>query len=273
MDGNIALHSMPGKGTTFSVYIPVSTWYAAKDPPSFAPLCASVKLRSSFQGMLLSNQLRLLGVRIVEESYQAADQAVCFVDSAKVQSRFKATVHVVSLTSANNLHAGICLTKPLHLGKVINCLERVLHKPVIKQSAPEGVSAFAELRVLLVDDNLINIKIACRMLERAGVRYVDSATTGKEGLEKLERSLSEARPFSLILMDFNMPEMDGPTATHKVRTEPRFSQLKDIPILGWTALPHDQALKECMDCGMSGVLVKPSSMDSLKAALRQFCQL
>ena len=273
MHGSIALHSIPGKGTTFSVSIPVLEWFVPADPTNFSPLCATVSLRSSFQSLLLANQLRLLGVRVVDGNYAAVDQTVAFTDSKEVKSQFKATVHVVQLTSKNTLAGRICLIKPLHLSRIINCLDRVLHKRVTRPrpSSQEVIDAFQDLRVLLVDDNMINVKIAGRMLERAGVRFIEIAATGKECLEKLERSLVEHKPFSIILMDFNMPEMDGPTATRVVRTDPRFQQIKDIPILGWTALPQDQAIKECIDCGMTGALVKPATLESLKEALKQFC--
>jgi len=108
--------------------------------------------------------------------------------------------------------------------------------------------------VLLVEDNLLNQEVASELLSQMGV-VVDIANNGAEALQKLEEAA-----FDLVLMDMQMPVMDGLTATRKIRQHDR---LKQLPVLAMTAsaLPSDRA--KCLEAGMNDFLAKPIEPETL----------
>jgi len=118
--------------------------------------------------------------------------------------------------------------------------------------ALEGASPLASLRVLLVEDNPINQQIAREVLEQAGAT-VTVASHGAEACELLEQG-PEVAPFEVVLMDLQMPVMDGYAATLRLRAQPRFATL---PILAMTAHAMAEELQRCLALGMQGRLTKP----------------
>ena len=130
-------------------------------------------------------------------------------------------------------------------------------QPVAEDHEADG-PLFAGLRVLLVEDNATNRLIATRMLEALGAR-VTTADDGVQGVAAARES------FDLILMDIQMPRMDGIEATHRIRS------LKGpagaVPILAMTAnaLAHQQA--GYLAAGMDGAIAKPLSPTALAQAI------
>ncbi len=116
-------------------------------------------------------------------------------------------------------------------------------------------------RVLLVDDNEINREIASEILEGVGL-VVTTANHGAEALERLE-----AEPFDLVLMDIQMPVMDGLEATRAIRRHPSFA---DLPVIAMTANAFEEDRQICYDAGMNGYLTKPVSPDSLYKLLAEW---
>lgn len=117
------------------------------------------------------------------------------------------------------------------------------------------------LRVLIVDDVAVNQKLASSIVENAGHDAV-SAGGGREALQAL-RSL----PYDMVLMDVEMPDMDGLAATRAVRQLP--GAVGRIPIIAMTAHPGDEYLERCVDAGMNGYLAKPLDAEELLQLLRQ----
>ncbi len=124
--------------------------------------------------------------------------------------------------------------------------------------------ASADLPILIVEDNYINQRVTEKMLENLGYRSI-VANQGAEGLEKLQEN-----SFSLVLMDLQMPVMDGFTCTEKIRA--RKDSLKDIPIVAVTANLMDADKKRCINSGMNDYLPKPLSIDHLKKTLEQYLE-
>jgi PAS domain S-box-containing protein len=113
------------------------------------------------------------------------------------------------------------------------------------------------IRILLVEDNAINQKVAARMLEKMGC-HVDMAGNGHEAL-----MMAAQLPYDVILMDVQMPEMDGITATRALRAK----GFSDIPIIALTANSRDEDKQECRAAGMSDFLSKPIRYEDLHTCL------
>lgn len=113
-------------------------------------------------------------------------------------------------------------------------------------------------RVLMVDDNRISRQVVGRMLERASCD-VTFAGSGHEGIE-----LACAHSFDLILMDMQMPGMDGLSATRTIRSAPN---CRNVPIVALTANTTNEDREACFDAGMQGFLAKPVHRDELLASI------
>jgi two-component system, sensor histidine kinase and response regulator len=106
------------------------------------------------------------------------------------------------------------------------------------------------LRILLVEDNPVNQKVAQRLLEKAG-HNVTVANNGREALDHIGREA-----FGLVLMDVQMPEMDGLTATVAIRENERASG-GHVPIVALTANAMVGDRERCLEAGMDGYVTKP----------------
>ena len=116
------------------------------------------------------------------------------------------------------------------------------------------------LRILLAEDNIINQKLAIRILNKLGYQHIDVALNGLEAIAKLKTQFYE-----VILMDMQMPEMDGLEATRKIRKE--MSQQPVIIAVTANAMQSDREL--CIDAGMNEFVTKPIKLDVLMAALEK----
>ena len=116
------------------------------------------------------------------------------------------------------------------------------------------------LTVLLAEDNLINRRIATQMLERLGHQVVSVAN----GLEALARSAQQ--PFDVVLMDVQMPELDGLAATRALRERERYTGQR-IPVIALTAHAMAGDQESCLAAGMDDYVSKPVEMEALRAAL------
>ena len=117
----------------------------------------------------------------------------------------------------------------------------------------------ADLPILIVEDNTVNQKVMMKLLEKIGYRAL-IANHGKEAIDVLEK-----QAISLILMDLQMPVMDGFTCTANIRA--RADQLKNIPIIAVTANLMDADKQRCIECGMNDFLKKPVKLDTLRNSL------
>jgi len=153
----------------------------------------------------------------------------------------------------STFHFTILVALPVAQTKVVSVVRYTAnHEPVAEQ---------IPLRILLAEDNLVNQKVAGRLLEKLGHR-VDVAANGIEVLDALRR-----QPYNLILMDMQMPEMDGLEATRRIRSEwPADEQPR---IVALTAHAHEEAYQMCVASGMDDYVTKPVRLDELAAALRR----
>jgi two-component system, sensor histidine kinase and response regulator len=117
-------------------------------------------------------------------------------------------------------------------------------------------------RVLLVEDNAVNQQVATAMIERLGAR-VDVAGNGKEALE-----LMAALPYDLVLMDCEMPEMDGYAATVEIRR--REGSERHVPIVAMTAHAMEGDRERCLAAGMDDYITKPVETMAIEGVVRRW---
>ncbi len=148
------------------------------------------------------------------------------------------------------------LTKPVKRLMLYNCLVAVLNsigknglsKIITQHSLAEEEKR--KIKILLTEDNVINQKVVIRILNKYGY-VVDLATNGKEAIE-----LVKEKKYNLIIMDIQMPEMDGYAATREIRKIEK-EKGSHTPILALTAYASEDDKKQCIDAGMNNYISKP----------------
>jgi signal transduction histidine kinase len=138
----------------------------------------------------------------------------------------------------------------------------------VPQTARAGVSPAASIavsnraRILVVEDNHVNQKVVTAVLRKRGF-FIELANDGQEALHKLERS----DEFDLVLMDVQMPVLDGLEATRMIRREPRWNGL---PIIAMTAHAMTGDKERCLEAGMNGYISKPVHPSLLLSTVDEF---
>lgn len=131
-------------------------------------------------------------------------------------------------------------------------------------SQPEEIS-FPGKRILVVEDNELNMEIICTILENYGIK-TEQAVNGKEAVWRMEESVPGY--YDMIFMDIMMPEMDGLEATRTIRNLDR-EDCKKIPIYAMSANAFDEDVKRSLASGMNGHLSKPVNLQVLEKTLQK----
>ncbi len=170
-----------------------------------------------------------------------------------------------------------CLTKPIKPGQLQEALVRVVGgaspAPAVKAPVPSkldpATAARLPMRILLCDDNLINQKVALRLLQQMGYR-ADVAANGVEALRALDRE-----PYDLVFMDLQMPEMDGLEATRAIRERqqepgkhPNYTGR--IVIVAMTASAMQSDRDRCLASGMDDYLAKPVRPEDIRKIVERW---
>jgi len=132
------------------------------------------------------------------------------------------------------------------------------------ERAPTESLLLADIRgthILIVDDNITNQQVAVGLLKRLGLR-ADAVASGVEAIKALE-----TLPYDLVLMDLQMPEMDGLEATRQIRNPHSPAHNHEVPIIAMTANAMASDREECLDAGMNDYVSKPISRRALAEAL------
>ena len=132
----------------------------------------------------------------------------------------------------------------------------------------EGVAEFAGKRLLLAEDNELNREIACMLLSKYGF-VIDTAENGQEAVDLVAASAPDY--YDLVLMDIQMPVMDGHEATRRIRNL-EDKELANVPVVAMTANAFDEDRKAAKECGMNGFISKPINMQEVVQALRMCLQ-
>ncbi|MCU0230245.1 MAG: response regulator [Acidobacteria bacterium] len=287
--GRLEVDSSPGEGATFRFRLTVAPAPGAMTPAPCALLVGqtavvvhpSAGVRASLAEALLTLGMR---ARVAERPAEAARAAfdarrdgnlfaVVLIDDAlladpEVRARCAgwlgggdAPTRVIPILTAPPTQTSVGTPPPL----VVPFSSAELGARMLAALAPPGEAPVAERRregpVLVVEDNPVNRRLVTTILERAGYRVV-AADNGAEALARL----AEAEP-SLILMDVQMPVMDGLEATVRLRREPRWAAL---PVVALTAHAQASDREACLAAGMNDYLTKPIERGALLAAVARW---
>ena len=155
--------------------------------------------------------------------------------------------------------------KPLFLSELRGCLHSILRADDDEESEEDKeFSDFHAERILLVEDNELNQEIAAAILSESGF-HIEIAGNGQIAVDMLQNS--EPGYYQLILMDVQMPEMNGYEATRAIRKLPN-QKLASIPILAMTANAFEEDKREAIHSGMNGHISKPIDIDNLMNAMK-----
>lgn len=170
--------------------------------------------------------------------------------------------------------AGIsaCLSKPFRQDRLLDTTMQVIHdhhthqQPDTNTEIKSEVSVFSDsIRILLVEDNVVNQKVAISMLKKVGLNGIDLAENGQQAV-----TLFGSQTYDLILMDCQMPKMSGYEATGLIRQKERERQLPRIPIIAMTANAMTEDRDKCISAGMDDYLSKPVKVVNLKNRLEHW---
>jgi len=306
MGGSIDVDSRPGRGSTFWFTIRLQRQAeAAVAPPPSARLAGRRVLvvdDNATNRQILRHQLGYWGLRVtaVESgprglalllqavasgtAYDLAilDMKMPEMDGLALARAIKedaalAAVRLVLLTSfgqrghgAEAARIGIAayLTKPVDEADLYDCLVEVLDEArrvphlVTRHSLREHRPPVAA-HVLVAEDNEVNQKVAAKILEKLGFG-VELAENGKQALAACAR-----RRYDAVLMDGQMPGMDGYEATRKIR-ERETRGARRVPIIAMTASAMKGDREKCLEAGMDDYIAKPVTPDALEAVLRKW---
>lgn len=176
------------------------------------------------------------------------------------------------ITRAKQQEVGIsaCLSKPYRQSRLLDTTMQVMHEHHFNQNikqpeAKKSLSFSSTIRMLLVEDNLVNQKMAISMLKKIGLAEPDIACDGKEAV-----TMAHNKEYDLILMDCQMPSMSGYEATDLIRKREQSHRLPRIPIIAMTANAMQGDREKCLASGMDDYLSKPIKAGVLRDMLSQW---
>jgi PAS domain S-box-containing protein len=305
MGGRITLESQPGTGSTFEVSIPLTASDGkASEAPAAPDLTGqSILLVSpqSIEASLVARRLQRWGGQtcvvsdldvaealLPERSWHAVllDRAFGAEEVARLgeAARTHATQRIVMLTPATRHELQLTssaftgyLVKPLRAASLAARLTMApeitapnldgdaLIEPLDSTEAPP-VAAARGLSILVAEDNEINALLMRSLLTRLGHHAVIT-TNGEEALESWLGARSAGAPYDLVLMDIQMPRLDGIETTKRIRAREAGQPGRQTPILALTANTLVEDRYACFEAGMDGFLIKPLDREKLAEAL------
>ena len=299
MGGQIGFNSTPGQGSTF--------WFTARfekqpTPAKAAPEAVNLSNLhvlivddNDTNRRILEDQMQAWGIRatcaagaqealeklqdstdhrfdvVLLDMHMPGMNGISLAEVIKADPRL-ARARVIILTSLGQMMSdeqleriGIdaCLVKPVKQARLYECLTgmRTLPRKPGAAQPESGAPPPAPLRVLLAEDNVINQKVAVAQLRKLGYSP-DVASNGMEALEAAKRA-----HYDVILMDCQMPHMDGYEASRQIRFREQVEGGKPVYIIAMTANAMQGDREKCLEAAMNDYLSKPVKDSDLKAAL------
>jgi len=297
MGGRIGVISAPGTGSTFWFEVQMPMIAQLESPPTVALADVEVLLIEDhpINQRIVVKQLATVGCRVTVAS-SAADALDAWhamvADSRTpdvvlldhdlpdhpgrwVAERIRKTpagagATIILMTSLGNdpqelgrLDVARRLIKPVKQSALVNAIRDAIEQARTPTLRVLKLDVFQGARVLLAEDNVVNQMLARRLLERLGA-IVTIADTGMAAIERL--SLSS---FNLVLMDCQMPELDGYEATRRIRKGAAGEAARRVPIIALTANALSGDRERCLESGMDDYLVKPIDPETLREKLER----
>ena len=304
MGGTIKVKSLPGKGSAFSVFLPleVRSNEPRVQPANLSGLRALIVDDNPTNRCILEHYLHH-----EEATYVSTSSARAGLDAARTAAAVGAPFDVVLLdyqmpemdgvgflrelrgdgaiartkcvvlsslgdrvAEAQALGVSAWLTKPVRRAQLQSLMAEVVGASAAPRDTPREKPAstrYAHTRVLLVEDNRVNQEVALRTLRTFGIE-AQVVADGEQALTRVQQN-----PFDLVLMDCQMPVMDGYEATRRIRSweaGPASTDLQRLPIVAMTANAMEGDREKCLEAGMDDYLAKPIKRDVLATALAKW---
>ena len=301
MGGNIEVKSTPGKGTTFTFYVPfgvqqekpdglktVSAFLrelnilVVDDNPDAAEIMKRMLMDMSFEVTTCSSgkeaikilasstkpfDLILLDWRMKDmDGFETTRRIRSMINLPRTPKIFMVTAYGREeiMHQAKELGLDAFLVKPVNqsilFDTIIQTFGREQETRIQGEAREIEITDFSGANVLLVEDNEINQLVAKELLEGYGL-HVEIAANGRKAVDIL---LKEPQQFDAVLMDLQMPEMDGYEATQLIR---QAKNKEELPIIAMTAHALQSEIQRCLDIGMNDYVTKPVDPEKLKATL------
>lgn len=305
MQGTVLVESQPGKGSSFKVDLPLEPVPDTDTPPPpqlqekrIAIIDDNATSRGILKRLLSTCSARIemfSNPRVALNELSAAGGGDDPFDIVLLDHQMP---QLDGLTLARNLMSQplnkkpfVILLSPHHLRRTPEQIKAAgidtcLFKPVRQESlfealrtlqkttaAPEPLRAVspelpaATARILVAEDNLVNQKVARLLLKSLGFD-ADIVANGREAVAAVK-----SRRYDLVLMDCQMPEVDGFEATEMIRAEERAQSSPRLPIVAMTAGTAETFRKKCDACGMDGYLSKPVRKEALEKVIQNLLRI
>ena len=259
MGGTLSVESALGQGATFTFAAPMPEAAPRAVDAALSTLTVGLSDISTDDVRTLSAQFTLLGVQCTSVHDASVD---LWVVDATTDDAMDAPCIGLSPTplAPSEKHFAMLWTQPLTPQQISRSLLDWVSRDELEPEATEEIpTALTKLRVLIAEDNPVNQIVAQRMVKQLGVQHTRVANNGVEAIEAMDK-----HDIDVVLMDLQMPEMDGLEATRQIRV--RWPDRR-VHILALTAntRPEDEAA--CEAAGMDGHIGKPISLDALRDTL------
>lgn len=299
LGGIIDVKSKTGEGTVFTVELPLEAVEGAVKPEDYCFDALRVLVVDDDEsscvhaGMLLKKigidadwvQNGNAAVQTILKAHKEyCDYNVCLVDwkmpgmngievTRRIRKELGPDTLVIIISSydwsdiekeAREAGVNAFIAKPLFESSLCRVLSSLIsQEKVEKEEAPQPPASFAGKRILLAEDNELNMEIAVEFLKAAGA-HTDCAVNGKEAAERF--SASADGYYDLILMDIQMPVMDGYEAARRIRSG-NSEYARRVPIIAMTANAFREDEKEALAAGMNGHIAKPVDVNLLYSSI------
>ncbi len=308
MHGTIGVKSTEGVGSTFSFTIQTRVAAAAQETAASIALPANIKAplvliqhSNNTVRELLVNQLLPRGFEVADiAEFDAAWNELKLAQEDGEPYRFfltetqalehhtevlselkdllhKTNAHLLGLTSfshrsisrkVESIGLASCHHEPIDSFALLRVLAPLASGKKLTKTSNSGAKTSLSLpqnaKILLVEDNRVNRKVALAHLKRLGLQHIDTAENGLEAVEAIQRTT-----YALVLMDVQMPVMDGYEATAHIRSY-EHQHNRHTPIIALTADAMEGARDRCIANGMDDFLTKPFKVAQLHATLEHW---
>jgi len=309
MNGDIRVESDQGLGSTFYVRIPFKKYTGIENHPAqtdtsiirFSPVLIIEKnnqgakaVKSVFDSLPLSYEISILPVVNLDKLVQSiSNQQLIIVDSGVMTENGKLLSDELprALKKHSDIPVVVMAPSTLNLNRddlLSRGLFSILRKPLFPRDIKAALSEQFEqanpnltpdqqdiietstnrlIHILLAEDNPINTKLAVGFIQLKNWK-VDCVINGAEAVERFQQ-----KPYDLVLMDIQMPEMDGMEATRKIREFESLSNRRPTPIVALSAHAMKGDIEKALNCGMDDYITKPFKPNELYFLIEKLTRL